>query len=91
MSNGFAKRIRVAAHPIRRSDLESFVAVTEPELNSQTSSEFANEFCATFRQLAKYRQRKLSQVAKNQSPQKWGHQLLVADQHAISDGVRADA
>jgi hypothetical protein len=91
MSNGSAKRIRVAAHPIRSSELEAFVAVTEPELNSQTSSEFATEFCAIFRQLAKYRQRKLSQVTKNQSPQEWGNQLLVADRHGISDGVRADA
>ena len=65
MSNGSAKRIRVAARPIRSSELESFVAVTEPELNSQTSSKSPNELCAIFRQLAKYRQLKLSQVTKN--------------------------
>src|SRR5580704_3185842 len=65
MSNGSAKRIPVTARPIRGSDLESFVAVTEPELNSQTPSKFPNESCAIFRQLAKYRQLKLSQVTKN--------------------------
>jgi len=65
MSKGSAKRIRVAAPPIRGSDLESCVAVTEPELNSLTPSRFPNEFCAIFRQLAKYRQLKLSQVTKN--------------------------
>jgi len=91
MSNGSTKRIRVAARLIRGSDLKPFLAVTEPELNSQTSSQFATESCAIFRQLAKYRQRKLSQVTKNQSPQEWGHQLLVADRHGISDGVRTDA
>jgi hypothetical protein len=48
MSNGSAKRIRVAARPIRSSELESFVAVAEPELNSQTSSKFTNEFARYF-------------------------------------------
>ena len=65
MSNGSVNHVRVAAPPIRGSDLESCVAVTEPELNSLTASKFTNEGCAIFRQLAKYRQLKLSQLTKN--------------------------
>ena len=65
MSNGSVKHIRVTARPIRGGDLDSLVAVVEPELNSETSSKFTHESCAIFRQLAKYRQLKLSQVTKN--------------------------
>jgi hypothetical protein len=51
------KRSRVTAKLFRNSYLEYVVAVIEPELKSQRSCNFAIGRCATFRQLAKCRQR----------------------------------
>ena len=65
MSQGSSIHVRVAARPFQDRDLESVRAVTEPELNSQKSSSFPRECCARFRQLAKSRQSKLSQIQKN--------------------------
>jgi hypothetical protein len=65
MSNGSAKHIRVTARPIRDSDLESLVAVTEPSLSSQTSSKLPNKCWLKTRQLANFRQVDLSETLKN--------------------------
>ena len=57
--------VRVTMRPFRRSDLESVVALTEPELNYLISRKFPTDCWANFRQLAKVRQSKLSQIPKN--------------------------
>jgi hypothetical protein len=55
----------VSVRPFRGSDPESVVAVTEPELTSLISRKFLTDCWANFRQLAKVRQSKLSQIPKN--------------------------
>lgn len=47
-------------------DLEHVRAVTAPEVTSQKSGKYSMECCAKSRQLAKFRQSRLSQATKNQ-------------------------
>jgi hypothetical protein len=57
--------VRVTARPFRNSHLDTVLAGTEPELNSQISTKYPNESWTKFRQLAKFRHSNLCQIPKN--------------------------
>ena len=59
------KHFRITARPSQDGNLDTVLAVTEPELNSQISTKYPNESWTKFRQLAKFRHLNLCQIPKN--------------------------